>query len=129
MKSANEIKTNLRHFTGTTKYHKLSSLFPNFLLTDGAKFLAVECEAYWFLELIASYQGDRRIRNCSHFKEGPQFWTLKVKDSEGVATCEWNEGETVFKQEIPYTDFPLEEVRVYVGRNGRQLIAYLPTEH
>ena len=55
MKSPQEIKFNLDCFTGTENYYRWSVLFPDVVLTDGAKYLAEAADAYWLMDLLASH--------------------------------------------------------------------------
>ena len=92
----------LRQFTGTEQWYKhyLGGLF-----TDGVKYMAGKAGAFWLLDVIFSY---RR-------KEPFQVWTLKVKDRVGVVTMREDTGQPVkVRQEIPYTDFPLAEIKLYL---------------
>ena len=54
MKPAAEIETALTSFYGTENYyqHRLSGL----VYTDGVKFVAEHCEAYWLIDAIGSFQ-------------------------------------------------------------------------
>ncbi len=44
-----------------------------------------------------------------------QLWTLSVHESKGVLTmrADFDQPPTI-TQEIPFTDFPLDEIRFYV---------------
>ena len=64
-----------------------------------------------------------------------QFWKLKVNaDKSAVLTCERDEGDVAITQKIPATDFPLNEVKVWVEQGGespdgrRMMVAMLPGE-
>ena len=92
----------LRQFTGTEQYyrHYLGGLY-----TDGVQYMAGKAGAFWLLDVIFSYQR----------KEPFQVWTLKVKDRVGVVTMREDTGQTVkVRQEIPFTDFPLAEIKLYL---------------
>ncbi len=92
----------LRQFTGTEQWYKhyLGGLF-----TDGVKYMAGKAGAFWLLDVIFSY---RR-------KEPFQIWILKVKDRIGVVTMREDTGQPVkVRQEIPFTDFPLAEIKLYL---------------
>ena len=114
-----QIKTGLNGFYGTNEWHRWSILFPKMLLTDGAKYVADKCEAYWLMDNIASHQRkalqDKKLQDI-------QFWTLKLnaKGSRYAATliCERDTGDIAIKQEIEYTDFPLPEIKLYVQPMG-----------
>ena len=109
MKSAEQIKSSLAHFYGTEAYHRFTAL-SKLVLTDGAKYIAEECQAYWLMDVIASYQ--KKCMRDEMLKDF-QVWTLKVNDREGVVTCERDTDDIAIKQKIPYTDFPLDEIKLY----------------
>ena len=113
-KTKEEIQNALANFYGTMQYYKFSLVCPDLVLTDGAEFVAKECEAYWLMDLIASYQAE-----CAKDEQLKymQFWTLKVTDGTGVVTCERDSNDIAFRQEIPYTDFPLDEIKLYCTNN------------
>lgn len=73
--------------------------------TDGVQFLAEKAGAYWLLDVIASY------RRPEHF----QIWTLDVKGKKGVVEMKEDTNEPVLvRQEIEYTDFPLDTIQLYL---------------
>ena len=110
-----EIKSNLRQFTGTEKYYRYSNLFPDFLLTDGTKYLCEAAECYWLMDLIASWQTEPQVKNHPKLQQ-IQFWTLEVdlEKQKGVVRCDWDTGKPVIDQAIPYTDFPWQSQRIWV---------------
>jgi hypothetical protein len=130
-----QIRQQLRHFTGTTAYYRFSPLYRNFVLTDGTKFVAETCQAFWLFDLIASHQLNPAVRDHPRLQDGAlQFWTLAVNDASAVAVCEWDTGEEVARQEIEYTDFPLPEIKIYVAESvlegGKRVkVALLPSEY
>ena len=65
-KEAYELEIELGHFTGTMEWHKWSILYPRFVLTDGAKYLADKAGAYWLMDIIGSYQ-PRLLSAGEHF--------------------------------------------------------------
>jgi len=109
MKNAAEIESGLAQFYGTESYTR--STFGSLLWTDGVMWLAQNAECFWLLDIIESYQP--KARRHPMLKE-MQFWTLKVKDGAGVVTCDDGNGNIEIKQEIPFTDFPMGEVKVWV---------------
>ena len=77
------------------------------------------------LDAIASYQRDRRITRNAMLRD-LQFWALTVKDGAGVLTCIADSGrKPAITQEIPFTDFPLDEIELWFTNNT----IYLPSEH
>lgn len=70
-------------------------------LTVGVHEWAEENGAYWFLNLILSYQINKDMR-----KETWQSWKLKRKEGDSfVATCDDGNGNILIKQEIEFSDF------------------------
>jgi len=99
----------LEGFSGTEGYTRYLA---GLLLTDGVRFLAENAECFWFLDIIASYQPkckkDKDLRDM-------QFWKLKRNAKGGaVVTCDDGNGNIKIKQEVEFTDFPMDEVRVWV---------------
>lgn len=119
---------NLKQFTGTTSYYRFSVLFPNIFLTDGANYLAQEAEAYWLMETIASYQSHPKIKKCP-MCQGIQFWELKVSEHQGILRCYRDTNDLVLSQKIPYTNFPLEQIKLYCQKGGDYWVIMLPTEY
>lgn len=105
MKSASEIKGILAQCIGTNQYWKGN--FHWFKYTDGVKLMWENCKAYWLLDLISSYKR----------KEPFQIWTLKVnpKNSTAVVTMKEDTNTPILvKQEIKYTDFPLDKMELWL---------------
>lgn len=94
----------LSGFHGTEHYYKN---FTGLVYTDGIKYLAEQAEAYWFIDLVGSYQPE--------LKDVPfQIWKLEVEDNKAVATMREDSDEpNRVKQVIGFTDFPLEEFECY----------------
>ena len=110
---------NLSQFTGTENWYR-HPLVRKVLYTDGAKYVADKCEAYWLLDAIASWQLDPKVKD-----EPFQVWKLTTKDSTGVLVCEDGNGHEVTRQEISYTDFPLDEITLWFTDN----VILLPSEY
>jgi hypothetical protein len=123
----------LPHFTGTEEYHRI--VYPwlrntQFLLTDGAKHLADKAgviggTAYWLIDTIASYQREKPVSD-----EPFQVWKLTVNGTEGKVTCDDGNGRILVTQEIPFVDFALDEVSMYVTRDeSTGIVVMLPSEY
>lgn len=123
-------KESLNHFTGTEGYfrhwtHRL-------VYTDGVKYLA-DNGAAWLVDAIASYQGDKRLTGNDMLRD-MQFWKLTVTDGKAVLTCKADSGYApAITQNIEFTDFPLDEVEVWVERGSVDgvnecMVAMLPSE-
>lgn len=120
-----ELTRDLAHFTGTEKWTKWNTLAPNYLLTDGALYLAEKAGAFWLMDLIASYGKDPRVKD-----EPFQVWKLTVENGAGLVVCEDGNNNELARQEIPYTDFPLDEITLYVGADEPPyMVILLPSEY
>ena len=118
---AEALREGLPHFTGTQKLFR-HAFFRAAVYTEGVQFLAEKGECYWLLDDIVSHLAspafnraaakDDRIRDM-------HFWKLKVaKDESAKLTARADDGVKPFvSQDIPYTDFPLDEQDVWAQRN------------
>jgi len=104
-------KANLAQFYGAEQHHRYTF---GLVLSDGAAFL-VKNGAGWLVDVIASARLDPKVR-----REPFEAWSLQVdlKTSTAVVTCtdggkDGREPVTLFAQDIPYTDFPLESIELY----------------
>jgi hypothetical protein len=120
MKSNREILDILKHSHGTDAYHKYSPI-PGFpLATDGVIALAEAAGCYWLLDIIGSYQTDARL------DPNFQLWKLEVNRKNNSAVVRgYNDAQLIVTQKIPFTDFPLDEVKLYF-MDG---IILLPSEY
>ncbi|MBW4431048.1 MAG: hypothetical protein KME28_04745 [Pelatocladus maniniholoensis HA4357-MV3] len=91
--------------------------------TEGVKYLADAAEAYWLIDSIASHQTKRFLSNTK--LQNFQIWLLSVKEKSGTLICEWDTGKEVLRQEIEYTDFPINSIKVYLISK----VLMLPTEY
>ena len=118
MKTAKEIQENLPYFTGTETYFQY---YFGIKFTDGIKYLADNAECYWLINIIVSYQVDPKVK-----EEGFQVYKLKV-NADKSALVEITDGNKniLAKQDIEFTDFPLEEIEIWCIDN----IVLLPSEY
>jgi len=126
-----EIENGLSQFTGTEQYHRFSILFRRVVITDGVKWMAEKAGAFWLLDAIASYQPaclkDKMLREF-------QVWTLTTEqrsetNRRGHLKGERDTGDPkAIRQEIEYTDFPLDEIKLYVEPCSAGQLIMLPSE-
>jgi hypothetical protein len=110
----------LAQFTGSEQWYR-HGLVRNILFTEGAKYLADKAGAYWLLDEIALAQRYDRAVAAEEF----QLWKLSVgPDRTAVLVCDGN-GNIVWKKELSFTDFPLEEIKLYYTNNT----ILLPSEY
>lgn len=107
----------LRQFSGTEHWYRHLS---GYLYTDGVLYVAKEGGAFWLVDKILF---TTRVK-----KELQEFgaWKLKVdKDKSAVLVCEDGNYHELYREEIKWTDFPLETVDLWF-ENG---VLILPSEH
>jgi hypothetical protein len=116
-----QLKRNLDGFYATDEWHQHRTFarYPVFL-TDGALYLAEHggacaTSAFWLMDVIASYQGEKQMRRI----ENPQLWKIECT-GEGsqrscVVTCGNNPEKPIIRQEIEYSNFLLDEYEVYAS--------------
>ena len=122
---ADQLSQDLRQFTDTTQWHRWSNFFRDLSCTDGVKYLAETAQAYWLLDAIGSYQIGSVIKGSERLQEF-QVWMLYVDGSKARLECLEDSGvPPVIIQEIPLTDFPLKEIKLYCANK----IILLPSEY
>lgn len=110
----------LSQFVGTTRYYR--HWLNRFVLTDGAHYICKHGGA-WIVDAIASYQP--KLLKSEMLQEF-QFWKLRVNaDHTAHLICERDTDDVVLTQDIPFTDFPLTEIRFYLTQG----VLMLPSEY
>jgi hypothetical protein len=111
----------LAQFTGSENWYR-HALVRSILFTDGAKYLADRAGAYWLLDEIALAQRYEKSVAAEEF----QLWKLSVQpDHTAVLACEDGNGDVVLRKDLPFTDFPLDEIKLYCANNT----ILLPSEY
>jgi len=129
------LASDLRQFTGSDTVYR-HALVPNFVYTEGVKYLAKEAEAYWLLDAIASHYFDKKSLRKIEADEAANalaIWTL-TRDGEGaVLQCKADTYCPILvEQRIAYTDFPFTELspcKFYCGWYGEKRLLMLPSEY
>jgi hypothetical protein len=114
----------LNNFSGTERYYRIT---PDTVITDGAKFVADKAGAYWLMTAIASYLpqfkntesfivANLQVSNTGHSRSA----LLKLDDGNDNILAE---------QFIEYTDFELDEFKLYACYNGDMWVIMLPREY
>jgi hypothetical protein len=117
--NAEELQSGLDQCCGSEHWYRQP--LGGFTYTDGVKFLAVEANAYWLIDLIASHQKAVKRSSAADF----QVWELRVESASAVATCRDDDKNEVVRQEIPYTDFPLPYIKLWLTDE----VLLLPSEY
>lgn len=121
--TAQEIKNNLAQFCGTDDYHKYMG---NIIITDGVKYMADTCGAFWFLDIMWSV-----LMTKPAIKAQPML-VMKLKktgEDTAVVTIEEGNKKVLYTQDINFTDFPLEEITVWANVDGQYRVILLPSEY
>jgi len=141
MREATDLQNQLLQFSGTENYYRHPFLDSKLLLTDGCAFLREEAQCYWLFDIVAQQLGKRSdfIVKLKQSKNGTWFFTAKDAQKD----------QTFYTQKIPYSDFPLSEITIWVmsdcflpeqneglgglqmsePQSGRVAVALLPSEH
>jgi hypothetical protein len=117
---ANDLLNDIGQFTGTENWYR--TILPSVLYTDGAKYMADQCQAYWLLDDIAIYQTEPSVK-----KEEFQVWTLltDLEKHSAVLTCEDGNKHVVFAKNLEMTTFPVEKMVLwYINQ-----VILLPSEY
>jgi len=117
-----EVEEHLPYFTGTSQWYRVSKE-PEILLTDGTKFLVESCGLFWFItDFVLMKLVDPKIS-----KQGFLLFTLDVnlETKEAKITIDDGNGNILFESEIPFTDCPIEKVRMYYSSG----VLLLPSEY
>jgi hypothetical protein len=129
MKTKQELETGLNQFYGTDAYHSITG---DVVITDGVKWLCDNAKCYWLVSAIASHQ-HTAMKNKK--LADAQFWALNVDQVTNTAVLSCTDGDNdkqLIRQEIPYTDFPLDTISLYCmrgGDNGKLKVILLPSEY
>ena len=125
--------SDLSHFTGDPERY-IHFWNKHVIYTPGIKCLAEKASAHWLVDAIASYYGTNLMKAAIAEDErlsSLHFWTLQVaEDNSATLVLQADSGEEpAITQDIPFTDFPIEQIRIWVGFDGKYWTLYLPSEH
>lgn len=120
---AKKLHRELAHFSGSERWYRYGGFWRNeILLTEGAMHLAEHGgrnfgTAFWFIDVIASYQGEKKL-----VRQPFQVWKFIADPpgedgtwNAGKVVCENGNEKVIVEQEIPYTDFLLENITLYAS--------------
>ena len=117
-------ESDLTQFCGSSEFFQHWS--KRLVYTEGIQHMAEQGGAYWLIDAVASYQSDKRITSRPDLADF-QLWELAVaEDRTATLTIRGDSGQpAVITQEIPFSDFPLKQIKFYVC-NGTLM---LPSEY
>jgi len=110
----------LAQFTGTGGYYRISR---RHLLTDGTKHLAEQGACFWMMDAVAGH--------LSEIGTEDWFVLVRVNVTQGRAVMVYEDGNDreLARQEIPYTDFPLDAITLYACWDTQHWVIMLPSEY
>ena len=114
----------LSQFSGTEHYYRI---MPTVLMTDGAKFVADNGEAYWLMTAIASYLPD--FTNTESFIVANLTVTRTATACSALLKLDDGNDNVLVEQHIAYTDFELDEIKFYACYTGDTWVIMLPREY
>ena len=114
----------LRNFYGTEHYYRH---MPGLVITDGVKFLADNAGCYWLLDMVWSYLPVLR-------KSRDTFFVVRYAGTPGESglffiTDDIPANQTYAQQAIEYTDFPLDEIVLYLSATEEEFVLMLRSEY
>jgi hypothetical protein len=116
--TTHQLQNELSYFTGSghaTRYMKGFEFF----LSDGALFLCREAQCFWLIDLILFAQAKERVRS-----EAFQVWRFIRQDGKCEVTVDDGNGNILERYPIGYSDFPLDEFKVWFENR----LVHLPSE-
>lgn len=104
--------SDLEQFTGSAMFYRHWT--GRLVYTEGVAYLAEEGDAYWLIDAIVSHQSDKRIKSSELATF--QLWELVVHEDKSATLTVRADSDrpVIITQEIPFTDFPLEHIKLYV---------------
>ena len=113
MQTAIKIRDFIAQCYGSDSPYTKHSLVKRLVFTDSVRHLREIADCFWLIDAIASYQ---------HTLTGQTFQVWKfvcnTKLHMGTLTCEDGNGNELARQEIEYTDFPLDELTLWAELGG-----------
>jgi len=117
-------ESDLTQFCGSAEFYQHWT--KRLVYTEGVQYMAERGGAYWLIDAVASYQSDQRIASRQDLVDFQQWQLAVAQDKSAVLTMRGDSDQpAVITQEIPFTDFPLEQIKLYVS--GGTLM--LPSEY
>lgn len=123
---SSELLAQLGQFTGSETFTR-HGLARSVLMTEGVVFLADKAGAHWLTDAVVSYLHEARVR-----AEEFQVWKLTVDRSSQTALLAMSDGnsqQALVSQRIEYTDFPLDEITLWLVVSGDHRVLMLPQEY
>lgn len=119
MKDVERFRREIGTYTGSSHFFR-HPMFPNYLYTEGVKFMADTLEAYWLIDHVMALQLEAPLRNYRF-----QVWEIQVRaDTSATITATNRAGRVIKTTEFELTDFPLASFTLW----WNQQLLLLPRE-
>ena len=119
MNSTQNLIYELSQFNGTENFYRITQ---RHLLTDGTKYLAEKVQCFWLMDAVASHLP-------KYFHDYFCMANLTVNGSSAVLKIDDGNGNVYATQDIDYTDFPLDEMKLYCCFDGEYWVIMLTSEY
>jgi hypothetical protein len=123
-KSAADLQHSLAQFYGSETLTRWNPLTRS-VLSDGALYLAENAGAYWLFDAIDSHLTTRGANELTEFTVAR---LRRLPDDAAELTLDDGNGTIYATQRIGFTDFPLNEIKLYAEYNGTGWTHMLPRE-
>ncbi len=111
-------QNDLDMFNGTENWYKHT--LSGYTYTDGVKYLADKAGAYWLIDkILLTTRYTKKLQECG-------TWILYVnEDKTAVLECGDGNGNSLYKEKLEFTDFPLSKVEIWFVTD----VLLLPSEY
>ena len=120
------ITIDLSQFYGTENLIRWSPISRS-VRTDGAPYLAETAGAYWLFDAIDSHLTTKGLTSETEFTSVNLRRLSAANDFQ--LTLDDGNGNVFVNQYIPYSDFPLAEIKLFAVHNGSAWTHMLTSEY
>lgn len=115
------LQLNLRQFMGGGDMFR-HPLNKTLIFSEGVKYLAENAGAYWLIDIVASVLnkgkegilGKDSFMCCKLKKTQGNAFVFTIDNGNDPTSPEDGEYKLYYKQEIPFSDFPLDEFKLFL---------------
>ena len=119
MNSTQNLQSQLSQFIGTEKLYLITH---HHVLTDGTKFIAEQAQCFWLFDAIAFHL-------TKTYDDYFAVARLLVHETSAVLTLDDGNDAVFATQKIEFTDFPIQEIKLYCSFDGQHWVIMLPSEY
>ena len=126
-KNIQTIQEDIAHFWGTENFWKFT--ISNSVLTDGAQYIATNCEAFWLFDLLdAEMRFNQNLKNELYLQSK---LTVDLEKEEGLIVIDDMDDTICFTKSLSLCTFPLEKITIWSVRNpqNKSITHMLPSEY